>query len=89
MCSLCEVGAWCAQGVSTPCPTGSSSPTNSSRQNQCQCIAGYFGDGTVVGTSPCAYCWAGYYCEGGGVSRLCPPNSTSPSGSFGLLFGLP
>ena len=26
--------------------------------------AGYVGNGSMVATSPCAYCWAGFYCPG-------------------------
>ena len=86
-CTLCPPNYWCFAGVNNGCPLQTNSPANSSSQNQCQCNAGFVGNGSMATTSPCAYCWAGFYCPGGNsnTSYTCPSNSTSPPGSSSIL----
>ena len=86
-CTLCSPNFWCFAGVNNGCPQQTNSPANSSSQNQCQCNAGFVGNGSMATTSPCAYCWAGFYCPGGNsnTSYTCPANSTSPPGSSSIL----
>ena len=83
-CLSCPANSWCASGVQNTCPLNSNSPVNSTLQNQCLCNQGYWGNGALVGTSPCALCLAGRYCPGGNnnLTIACPGNSTSPSGSY-------
>ena len=83
-CLSCQANSWCASGVQNTCPLNSNSPVNSTLQNQCLCNVGYWGNGALVGTSPCALCLPGRYCPGGNnnLTIACPGNSTSPSGSY-------
>ena len=85
-CTSCPADSWCSAGAANPCPQFTNAPVNATRQNQCQCNAGYVGNGSVATTSPCAYCWSSYYCPGGNsnVSYACPSNSTSPPGSSSI-----
>jgi hypothetical protein len=46
--------SWCNADVQNTCPTHSESPALSSSQNACRCKAGYYGDGSKTGTSPCS-----------------------------------
>ena len=82
-CVACPVGSWCYAGVQNTCPTNANSVALASDQNQCLCKAGYFGNGSATGTSPCPQCNAGSYCPGGNtnLSIACPANSTSSPGS--------
>jgi len=70
-CSPCPQGSWCpGNGVQNPCPANSSSPANSSTQDQCTCLPGYMpnngsaGNGTVTAAG----------------CKLCPVNETCLSG---------
>ena len=83
-CLSCPANSWCASGVQNACPLNSNSQANSTLQNQCFCNAGYWGNGALIGTSPCALCLPGRYCPGGNnnLTLPCPGNATSPSGSY-------
>ena len=85
-CLSCPQNSWCASGVQNTCPLNSNSVANASQQNQCLCNAGYWGNGALVGTSPCALCLAGRYCPGGNnnLTIACPGNSTSPAGAYAI-----
>jgi hypothetical protein len=52
-------------------------------QNNCTCKPGYFGNGSLIGSSPCPICAYSYYCAGGNAntSVSCPVNFTSAEGS--------
>lgn len=82
-CAACPPGSWCAANVQNTCPTNANSSALSYAQNSCLCKAGYAGDGSVSGTSPCPVCRAGFYCPGGNsnISIACPGNFSSPIGS--------
>ena len=86
-CVPCPAGSWCIANIKNTCPFNSQSLAHSSSQNQCVCLAGYHGNGSKTGTSPCTLCMAGSYCIGGNgnVSEPCPGNSTTPYGAFDLL----
>ena len=83
-CSACAVNSWCVGQVSTPCPQYSSSPALAYSQNQCLCNPGFFGNGSINATSPCALCFAGSYCPGGNsnLSTVCPTNAISQPGAY-------
>ena len=85
-CLSCPQNSWCASGVQNTCPLNSNSVANASQQNQCLCNAGYWGNGALVGTSPCALCLAGRYCPGGNnnLTIACPGNATSPAGAYAI-----
>lgn len=82
-CAACPPGSWCAANVQNTCPTNANSSALSYAQNSCLCKAGYAGDGSISGTSPCPVCRAGFYCPGGNsnISIACPGNFSSPIGS--------
>ena len=82
-CLACPPGSWCSANVQNTCPTNSNSTTLSYSQNSCLCKAGYFGNGSITGTSPCPICNPGSFCPGGNnnVSIACPANFSSPVGS--------
>lgn len=82
-CLPCPAASWCIANVKNTCPTNSYSEPQSWTQNQCICSAGYYGDGSKVGTSPCTLCRAGSYCGGGNLnmSLECPENSTTGYGA--------
>ena len=85
-CLPCNADNWCYANVQNQCPLNSQAVPLSSAQQACICKPGYYGDGSISGTSPCSQCWQGYYCEGGNLnmSVQCPENSTSPFGSVVL-----
>ena len=82
-CLPCNENSWCYANMQNECPLNSYSAALSSSQHECLCRPGYYGDGSISGTSPCSLCWQGYFCEGGNLntSTQCPANSTSPFGS--------
>ena len=82
-CSPCPANSWCVGQVSTPCPQFSSSQALAYSQHQCLCNSGFFGNGSISSTSPCALCFAGFYCAGGNanLSEACPLNSISEPGA--------
>lgn len=82
-CVGCSANSWCSANTQNTCPINSISLALAGSQNQCLCAAGYYGDGSVSGTSPCNLCFAGYWCPGGNsnLTVTCPANSSSPSGS--------
>ena len=83
LCRPCPADSWCSAGVRNTCPLHTESPALSSSQNACLCLAGYYGDGSKTGTSPCSLCLASSYCPGGNAnaSVACADNFTSPAGS--------
>ena len=85
-CAECPSNSWCSGNVRNTCPTNTESNVLSSSQNQCLCKAGYYGDGSLTGTSPCTICHEGSYCQGGNnnVSIACPANFTSEIGAHAL-----
>jgi hypothetical protein len=86
VCDACPANSWCSGNVQNQCPTNTKSDVLSSSQGQCLCIPGYYGNGSVSGTSPCPLCLPDHYCPGGNnnVSISCPGNYTSPAGSSAL-----
>ena len=86
-CVACPPGSWCRLNMQNQCPFNSFSDALSDSQNQCLCVAGYFGDGSKSGTSPCSLCRQGQYCAGGNanISITCPDNSSSPFGSNDIM----
>ena len=86
-CLPCEADNWCNANVQNHCPLYSESVPLSESQHACLCKPGYYGDGSITGTSPCSLCWQGYYCAGGNqnTSIQCPENSSSVFGSFDLM----
>ena len=66
-CARCLPGYWCANGIANQCPLYSTSLAGSGSQNECSCNPGYYSQGTILGTSPCAQCPTGSTCPGGGV----------------------
>jgi len=82
-CTSCPANSWCSAGINNQCPTNSQSDILSTHQNQCLCMSGYFGNGSVGGTSPCPVCTAGFFCAGGNsnLSVSCPVNFTSSIGA--------
>ena len=83
-CSACPANSWCNGNVLNACPNNALSYPLSYVQNQCLCAPGYFGNGSVSGTSPCHLCNAGFYCPGGNnnLTFACPQNFSSPVGSY-------
>jgi hypothetical protein len=85
-CLSCVNNSWCSGNILNFCPTNTISPALSTSQNQCLCKAGYYGNGSLNGTSPCQICIVGSYCPGGNnnISYSCPVNFTSNEGSSQL-----
>ena len=85
-CKPCPANSWCSAGVQNQCPLNTVSAIMSPSQNSCLCQPGYFGNGSLAGTSPCAVCVAGAYCPGGNAnaSIACPGNFTSDAGAYAL-----
>ena len=83
-CKPCPANSWCSAGVQNQCPLNTISSALSPSQNSCLCQQGYFGNGSLTGTSPCAICLAGSYCAGGNAnaSTPCPGNFTSNAGAY-------
>ena len=82
-CLGCPAGSWCNANVKNTCPTNAYSAAMSLSQNACLCQPGYFGNGSISGTSPCPMCVAGNFCPGGNnnISIACPTNFSSPVGA--------
>eukprot|EP00961_Rhodomonas_salina_P176843 2384109-Rhodomonas_salina.1 len=69
----CPIHHWCSNNIINQCPLHTSSPKNSSIQQDCLCNSGYYG--TPGGL--CQECTVDHWCPGGGPIYQCPPNSTS------------
>ena len=86
-CPTCLPDSWCTANTKYSCPADSTTQSGASSQSQCLCTAGFRGDGSTTGTSPCTLCSIGSYCPGGNgnISTLCPGNSSSGAGSAALV----
>jgi hypothetical protein len=85
-CQPCQAGYWCSGQHMFQCPDKTLSPSISSSQTQCLCVAGYYSswimNNTREGSTPCAVCPKNYYCLGNGSSPLvCPDRMKSNPGS--------
>ena len=80
-CVSCPANNWCISNMQYACPTNAVAPASSSSQNACMCAPGFYGNGTIIGTSQCIQCQAGSYCGGGNLNLTltCPAFSTSPA----------
>lgn len=76
-CELSPAGFWAQGGSLFECIKDSTSPRGSSVQQNCSCVAGFFGaDGGV-----CHPCRADSFCPGGATVTACPANSQSAPGA--------
>ena len=80
-CVLCPADTFCPGGKSnSECPANAKSSSGSTRNTDCVCKAGYYGnDGGV-----CTVCPAGSFCAGGTAQVKCPLNTNSLEGSTKL-----
>jgi hypothetical protein len=81
---VCEAGTWLNNYFQCiPCPTNSSSSSNSTDVTDCKCVTGYTG----VDGGPCIACEIGTYknTTGPGGCTPCPLMTMSPMGSDELV----
>eukprot|EP00961_Rhodomonas_salina_P222529 3009444-Rhodomonas_salina.1 len=72
-CRPCPRNNWCSNNIANECPFHTSSPTNSSIQQDCLCDTGYY----CPAGGLCQECTVDHWCPGGGEIFTCPNNSFS------------
>lgn len=83
-CMNCLSGYWCKGATMNKCPLNTDSAVGSSKQTDCFCTPGYYGQvqlGVSNGYSPCAICPMNFYCDGGNLMAPCPAGTKSQPGS--------